>query len=210
MVNCLTCGNEATEELAWCKACIEERWPAEAAYRGIAPSYYRDIKPSKLPYPGASAKVLGWFIDDDTDWCNGKPGLLLCGPPGCGKTFTAYETLRRQMVYTNSKSALAYRGTAWAREVVRQSRGDDYAAWLDEHIEADFLLLDDFDKMKFTPKVAEAFYEILEARFTESQLTILTCNVSGEKLGTMLPEEHGQAAVRRLREFCTLVEFGSE
>jgi hypothetical protein len=211
---CFLCGKvQAEPGGAYCLACFEEIDDAFDRFEELCPDRYRIIEARLLPNPELTRKVLRWQEDDHKhkphpeSFGHDKPGLLLLGAPRTGKTLTMYALLRKLMTRYSGDTFQVYRGVQWAREVVERSKTGEVGDWLDPQLDCGYLVIDDFDKAKFTPKVAEVFYEILEGRFSKGMTVLLTCNSNGDQLLMRMPEEYGPAIVGRLRDFCTVVRF---
>jgi DNA replication protein DnaC len=106
-------------------------------------------------------------------------------------------------------SAEAFRGTEFARHVVTKALSGELDDWLAMLMDEElwYLFLDDFDKIKFTPKVTECIYEVFEARFSHGLPILLTVNSTGTDLEQKMPPEYGSPIVRRIRDHCSPVKF---
>jgi DNA replication protein DnaC len=135
-----------------------------------------------------------------------KPGLCLQGAAGTGKSLTAYAVLRREILAWGH-TAEAYRVTLWAQQVVAKSKTGELGDWLAEQSECDYLLLDDLDKCKYTPRVVEALYEVMESRTSYGLPIVVTLNSTGEKFSEAMPEGYAEAILRRINDFCTVIQF---
>jgi DNA replication protein DnaC len=110
-----------------------------------------------------------------------------------------------------------FRGHEIGRRIVestRPGRDDDTQTleqWLDPFRDSDcaamLLIVDEFDKIKWTPRVATEVFELIEARTAHAAQTVITCNTSLSEICATLPENIGPAMERRLAEFSHPILF---
>jgi hypothetical protein len=213
---CVDCGGDLAAGFL-CAPCDDKRTRARLAYfEGICPPTYREVEPRLLPRPQLFALVVDHWRngeapphqDDPDSWGWDKESLILQGPARLGKTLTAFALLRRFTM--DNDRPLFYPATVWAREVVRRSLNGELNDWLDRMSADDThwtLFLDDLCKMKFTPKVSQVLYEVLEARFSRGMCVLVTLNASADELAARIPAEYSAPIVGRLKDFCNAVKF---
>lgn len=135
---------------------------------------------------------------------NGQ-GLVLYGPAGTGKTHLAVAILRRatglgySALFQNAPE-LMYRFNA------TYTTGDTEEELIRVLRNVHVLVLDDLGKGKWTEKVEERIYVVINARYSEMHPTIVTTNLEPAKLLEFV----GQAVFDRLREVSTFVGVGGE
>ena len=131
----------------------------------------------------------------------GGEGLVLYGPPGGGKTHLsaacARELLEREYAVIFEQSAeLMYR---FNRTYISREESEDEI--MQALISADLLILDDLEKGKWTDKVEERMYVIVNGRYRDMKPLILTTNLNPPELENLV----GRAIFDRLREMVTFV-----
>jgi DNA replication protein DnaC len=153
-----------------------------------------------------------------------KPGLLLVGPPGVGKTFLAIAALRRIMsrghegVYFDFQNLLQ-RIRSGYDDTLGASKRDAYELALDTEV----LLLDDLGgESKVTEWVEDTVSNIIGYRYNQASALIATTNLADPDWGgvvssaemrsgmtpvPLLEQRVGQRTRSRLFEMCTIVKL---
>lgn len=171
------------------------------------------------------AKKLAEEFIDDFPMGSGSTGLLLLGRPGRGKTHLAVAILRA-LILNKGVQGIFYDFSELLRTI--QSTWDKDAqtsesAVLDPVTTAEVLLLDDLGATRPSLWVQEVLFHILNARYNENRVTLLTSNHldprpdPGASAGrardaqeASLEAQIGTRLRSRLHEMCRTVEFEGE
>jgi DNA replication protein DnaC len=138
-------------------------------------------------------------------------GLLLMGPCGLGKTHLAVAMLR-ELVERKSAWGLFTEFSYLLRRIQdTYDRRSETPSWavLQPALEAEVLVLDDLGATRTTPWVLETLGLILNERYNNRRLTIVTTNrldvpARGEE---SLADRIGERLASRLSEMCWTVRF---
>jgi hypothetical protein len=176
----------------------------DAAWSRVCPALYRDTDDA---HPGLNPLALDAVRRYEP---RAARGLGLIGATGEGKTRCAFLALRRahlaglrvNSVSHNRFSRLAIDAFSGTTE----ERGHARAA-LDALKLADVLLLDDLGKAPSTERADAELEELIEARTSNNKPLLWTANGSGEWLIARLGADRGEPAIRRLAEFCEIVNL---
>ena len=152
-----------------------------------------------------------------------KPGLLLVGPPGTGKTFLAVAALRRLLARGHDGVFFDYQNLleqirAGYSEALGTSSREAYRVAL----ETEILLLDDLGAHRVTDWVEDTVTAIISYRYNHRKPLIATTNCSdpdfggvttakerqaGEPMRPLLEQRVGERARSRLFEMCTTIKL---
>lgn len=157
-----------------------------------------------------------------------ETGLLLMGPCGVGKTHLAVATLRQLMLRGHRVRFYDYRELL---KDIQASYNPDHPvsemSVLEPVLEAEVLLLDDLGASKPSPWALETISHILNKRYNDKRVTLLTTNYlddvetsptparlpSGQTIAAAreetLTDRIGQRVRSRLYEMCRTVEISS-
>jgi len=157
-----------------------------------------------------------------------ETGLLLMGPCGAGKTHLAVAALRQIVLRGHTGLFYDY------RELLKEIQGSynpesqsTELGVLEPVLTADVLLLDDLGASKPSPWALETVGHILNTRYNDRRITLLTTNyldgagTASTPAGPRLPSGHAVAAARedslsdrlgtrirsRLYEMCRTIEL---
>jgi DNA replication protein DnaC len=175
-----------------------ERWVANRrdAWRRLIPPEYAKTDRIRLPKPELFDEVMRWEYD--------AKGLLIHGDTGLGKSRSAWKLCEREFLAGRSVAAINDRYCLGIPHLYMKD-----TAWEESErlVEAQIVLFDDVFKAEFSPRMEEFLSTLIEERTAHERPCILTANDTGKTLMARLSPDRGAPLVRRLREFCTLIQF---
>ena len=171
-------------------------------YSGLSFDDYKEYEPTDAKVKKA---VLAYFNDAIKNYFTGKC-LILYGNPGTGKTMlmsTMTENLIREYMF----SARCANCVELINEIQDTYSGNtprSTLSVLDKYRDADFLLLDDLDKINATPDARKLVYSLINDRYERCLPIIISFNCSIEELDANYFKE---PTVSRILERSTAVHF---
>lgn len=170
-------GREASVRAAQAHARVE-RWQrakrVEAAWSSARiPAQYADCTLESYPGDPTTAQIL-------RDWLDTGRWLILFGEYGAGKTGLAVALLRelagrgRSVLFVNAPAMLRRVRATFDRDGKEPSEQQVVRALA----EVDVLAIDDVGKERLTEWGQELLYDIVNRRYSEGRLTILTTNLA--------------------------------
>lgn len=171
------------------------------AFESICPPLYResDLK-----------RIHGAFSEAVQNWTHSPTGLYLQGKPGTGKTRASWWLLRREHFAGTSVYGLTctefarFAGEQWHSESKQRALAEEA---LEKCRRVKLLMLDDLGKQKMTERAELELFDLLEHRSQNLLPSIITTNATSAQLLAMLSEDRGNAILRRIKDFNTIVKI---
>jgi hypothetical protein len=192
--------------------------PEERRLRGwaaLVPPRYADFHRDRLPAVIAPHidRVLAWRPPLPSDPQRSHRGIGLLGPSRTGKSPLLFGLARQ--LHLEGHEVFATSGIDFQRRVHRSVvERAEWTRYLDRCENAAILLIDDADKLNFTPGVEAEYYGMLETRRNWERPLLCTLNLTGQQLTELTQdrEDHRSdrmpAIVERLRDLCEFVAVG--
>jgi DNA replication protein DnaC len=213
------------DQPVYCDACAEKNFAEwehqqkleelksryfEAFRKGLVSEAFRDALFSNSDKSVEAINPEAWGMA--REWPQLK-NLYIYGGVGVGKSFMALCVLRRAFAKGQKVAEVSARRFAKVSDQFREGDGI-----MDLWKRADWLLLDDIDKARWTLDRIDALWELLDARCSGRRRTIITSNIDPAALRKMLREQtrdgdtmnftRADATLDRLKPCTTIVMQG--
>jgi DNA replication protein DnaC len=181
---------------ARCKPCtVKSR---EDEFSKLCPPLYFETEVSRLPVKQ---------YEQVKSWKYSSTGLLLRGDTGTGKTRCAWKLIERLMV-CDLWRVDCFDCIGFAHQLARKFRDEESVEdWVAELADRPIVFFDDLGKLKFTERAEVELFGLIERRCANKKPIIATTNDSGDSLAARMTDNRGPAMIRRLREFCQIIDF---
>lgn len=149
-----------------------------------------------------------WLTDP-----NGKPGLMLCGLYGNGKTtlMTAICNIVDYMFYSDASDERKSFRTVEAREIARLGSRDETRSEYLRLVNEELLAIDEIGEEP--PEVTNyaniytPVKDLLLERYKSRKMTIIVTNLVETKTKKQISAHYGERVVDRIREMMEIVAF---
>lgn len=134
----------------------------------------------------------------------------MLGDTGSGKTRIAWTLLKRLII--SAKKDLSFEwfdAIGFGHAISKHYRDEDAEHWLEELGKKDLVFFDDLGKLKLTERAETELFGLIERRCAAELPIIATTNDTGDSLAARMTENRGPAMIRRLREFCQIIQFAN-
>ena len=170
-----------------------------AEWIAICPPLYRKTDRKRLSKPLLNA----------VDAFEGNDSMGIVGKPGAGKTRAAFLALKR--MHLQGKRCAYINGSQFNAQVANKAADfpelrDQAHSILRNIRDAQFLLLDDVGKQRFTSASEQELYDLLEHRTSFLKPIIWTTNSTAKDLQGRISKDRGDAVIRRLTEDSKIVK----
>lgn len=178
---------------------LEEKERKERKWDDLCPPLFKLTDRERLPQ-----KELA-IVDSWEDSGDGR-GIGFVGAPGKCKTRLLYE-LGKKIIFSNSMAdvrAITSNGLAGLSAAIYshdKETARDAEDLINRIYVAQYLILDDVGKQKFTERAETDLYSLLDYRTSNMLPTFWSANSGSGKLAAMLSEDRAGAILRRLSEF---------
>lgn len=143
------------------------------------------------------------YAEDLPNKLKAGQGLLLFGPPGCGKSYLVSAVVRRAKA--NGYSVLFERASKMLirlRATYSSQSSNSELEMIEALGRVDLLVIDDLGAEKKTEWSEQAIYSIIDERYSNSRAILITTNLSLEELEQRI----GPRTMDRLVGSCRIVE----
>lgn len=95
----------------------------------------------------------------------------------------------------------------FSHSIALQYRKESAEEWLEKVASVPILFFDDLGKLKLTERAETELFGVIDRRISNGLPLLATTNDSGDSLAARMTENRGPAMIRRLREFCDVIQF---
>lgn len=155
---------------------------SEAQWRRAVPARFHGARLEQVAalHGAEVADPLGLWVDLKCD----RPNVLVFGPVGTGKTFTAIATVRP--LHERGHTIAVWPVTSFLEATSPGSSRSEEA--MASAIDSDVLVFDDLGMERGTEWVAERVYEVVNRRWLDGLPSIVTTNVDAEEMPAAVGE----------------------
>ena len=168
------------------------------------PMRYRSMMDDRLDLETVE-KALCW------DWTHGK-NLILIGPTGSGKTWLAWQVVKKHVCDLGVKTESALESQL-SISIGDKAMSGSLSAYLEELCTPTLLFVDDLGKAPPTERYLASLYHISERRYAHSKPTILTTQYGEDELlakwSSRGDANTAHAIARRLAEGASTIKVDS-
>jgi DNA replication protein DnaC len=132
-------------------------------------------------------------------WAVNPESVFIHGIPGNGKTSYVFALLREMFRKSPKKLWPRFYSSPGLDAILLEAvKADDGDAYLLKFLSTqDILFIDDFGRENNSPRIKRQYFEIINNRYSENKITILTSNLDINQIGNSL----GDALASRLQEW---------
>lgn len=197
----------------WLKECYKEQCRRSGIPMKYAARTFEDY--NKTAENEQAVKLAQWFLAD-----NQNKGLYFYGGAGTGKTFLASLIAREYVL--RSKSVIFGDVPLLLNELKRTFSDPTQSTeeLLDRYCRSKLLILDDIGAGQVTEWTVGVLYQIINNRYNDEKVTIVTSNydleelegrlIPKDKYGNALDEFSAKRIVSRLKEMCYQAFLGTK
>jgi DNA replication protein DnaC len=167
----------------------------------VYPGYHPDETKWSRISPEASDAAKDWMVRPDK-----ARGLWFCGRSGSGKTRTIFGMMQR---IAEAGQLVGYSPHNQLCDVIAGSAMRDAEATrtMEQLKRADILVIDDLGKGRATDAATLGLYGLVEHFTSKQKPMIVTSQAAGAWMEARFNDDAGAAIVRRLSEFCEIVNL---
>lgn len=164
-------------------------------------SYYYIFDPNRIP------QAIRPHLDNVFAWHPDCPkGVGFLGKSRSGKSRVLFELGRR--LYVRGQDVYPTSGIEFAEKVSGQvNNKEDFESYMARVKNCKILVLDDADKLNFTPAVEASYYGMLEYRRRFQKPILVSVNSTGKEMAQNATQNRGEPIVNRLRDLCEIIEL---
>ncbi|WP_030755459.1 ATP-binding protein [Streptomyces sp. NRRL F-5135] len=160
---------------------------------------YERMVPRRFTHATPGERATAWATQVAAD-PHAARSLLLCGPVGTGKTYSAWSALR---AVADTGASIRFLATTEADLFARLRPGGSGSpeAELEAFATVDLLFVDDLGAAKNTEWTEEITYRLVNRRYEDCRPSIFTTNAAAKELANVV----GDRIASRLRQMSDLI-----